>query len=141
MKYSKQNIVQFIKFGLVGASNTIVSTGVYWILTFFGIHYIIANAVGFVVGTLNAYILNDKFVFKKEEGEERSTAKTGAKVFISYGLSFLLSTILLMLWIDILEISEYIAPIINVCITTPLNFIMNKFWAFKNKKKESERNE
>ena len=135
MKVSKQSIVQFIKFGLVGASNTIVSTVVYWIFTFLGVHYTIANAAGFVFGTLNAYILNDKFVFKKQEGEQRSTAKTGTKVFISYGVSFLLSTLLLTLWIEVLNISEYIAPVINVCITTPLNFIMNKFWAFRNKKK------
>ena len=136
----KHFIIQFIKFSFVGISNTLVSMLFYYLFTFFGIHYIMANTAGFLFGTLNAYILNSKYVFPTKD-EKQQTIKTGTKVFISYGLSFLLSTALLMLWIDVLKISEYIAPIINVCITTPLNFIMNKFWAFKNKKKESERNE
>ena len=130
---NKKSIVQFIKFGLVGCSNTLISVVSCWILIYFGVHYLIANTIGFILGTLNAYVLNNKFVFKAKEEEHRSVAKTGVKVFISYGISFLLSTILLTFWVEIVHISDYIAPVINVCITTPLNFLMNKFWAFKNK--------
>ncbi|MEG2931919.1 MAG: GtrA family protein [Ruthenibacterium sp.] len=28
-------------------------------------------------------------------------------------------------------VSEWIAPVINLVITIPLNFILNKFWTFK----------
>ena len=44
--------VQFIKFGMVGVSNTVVSLATYYLFTFFGVHYLIANALGFVTGTL-----------------------------------------------------------------------------------------
>lgn len=53
------------------------------------------------------------------------------KVYISYGSTFLLSTGLLYLMVDIAGISEYIAPLINLCATVPLNFVLNKFWVFK----------
>ena len=36
--------VQFIKFGMVGVSNTVVSLATYYLFTFFGVHYLIANA-------------------------------------------------------------------------------------------------
>ena len=51
--------VQFIKFGMVGVSNTVVSLATYYLFTFFGVHYLIANALGFVtgiIGTANSYL-------------------------------------------------------------------------------------
>lgn len=130
-KKKHQTLVQFVKFGFVGVSNTLVSLAVYYLCIFFGIYYIVANALGFIFGTLNAYFWNNKYVFKQTGKETRPAVQTGIKVFIAYGISFLLSTVLLYLWVDVLSISAQIAPIINVCITTPFNFLMNKLWAFK----------
>ena len=129
-------IIQFIKFGMVGALNTIISLVTYYILIHFNVNYIIANTIGFILGTLNAYYWNNRYVFKKEEDEKRSTVKSGIKVFISYGFTFLLGTFLLILWVDILNIPENIAPVINLIITIPLNFVLNKLWAFKNERKK-----
>ena len=133
MDFFKHFIIQFIKFSFVGISNTLVSMLFYYLFTFFGIHYIMANTAGFLFGTLNAYILNSKYVFPTKD-EKQQTIKTGTKVFISYGLTFILSTLLLTLLVQVIGISKYIAPIINICITTPLNFLLNKFWAFRCKK-------
>jgi putative flippase GtrA len=33
--------------------------------------------------------------------------------------------------VNYLNISEFIAPILNLIITIPLNFLLNKFWAFR----------
>ena len=41
----KQIIVQFIKFGIIGVSNTLINIGIYYILVFVGVHYIIANTI------------------------------------------------------------------------------------------------
>ncbi len=135
MAEEKNNLVktfwQFIKFGMVGASNTVISLVIYYIGLYLNLHYVLSNVLGFIAGTLNAYYWNNKYVFKKEEGEERSTAKSVTKVFISYGISLGLSTVLLVLWVDVLHISERIAPLLNLCVTIPLNFVMNKFWAFR----------
>ena len=135
MTEEKNNLVktfwQFIKFGMVGASNTLISLVIYYIGLYLNVHYVLSNVLGFIAGTLNAYYWNNKYVFKKEEGEERSTAKSVTKVFISYGISLGLSTVLLVLCVDVLHISERIAPLLNLCVTIPLNFVMNKFWAFR----------
>ena len=119
---------QFIKFGIVGISNTVISLVIYYVLVFLNLHYIVANAVGFAVSVLNAYYWNNKFVFKKStEGHKKSLLKT----FISYGSTFILGTILLFVMVNYVGISEFVAPIINLFLTIPLNFLLNKFWAFK----------
>lgn len=54
------------------------------------------------------------------------------KVYFSYVTTLLLSIILLYIFVDHLHISDKVAPIISVIITTPINFVMNKLWAFRN---------
>ena len=127
-------IKQFIKFGIVGLSNTLISYVVYVVLVYLKMHYILANIIGFLVSVLNAYYWNNKYVFKEQEGEQRVWWKTLGKTFLSYaGTGLVLSNVLLVVWVDWLGISEIIAPIINLLITVPLNFIMNKYWALRQK--------
>ena len=50
--------------------------------------------------------------------------------FFSYGGTSLLSTFLL--WLEVqLGVSKVIAPVVNLIITIPLNFVINKFWTFR----------
>lgn len=129
----KKLIVQFIKFGIVGVSNTLISLAIYYVLVYFNCNYIVANTLGFIISVLNAYYWNNKYVFKSKEKVDgkKDKLKQLVKVYMSYGVTFLLSTVLLYVMVDLMNISEYIAPIINLCITVPLNFVMNKLWAFK----------
>lgn len=128
----KKLIVQFIKFGIVGVSNTLISLAIYYILVYFNCNYIVANTIGFIISVLNAYYWNNKYVFKsKEELGKRDKIKKLVKVYMSYGVTFVLSTVLLYVMVDLMHISEYLAPILNLCVTVPINFVMNKLWAFK----------
>ncbi len=132
-------MLQFIKFGIVGFSNTIISYLVYTVLTYFGIPYVVANIIGFIVSVLNSFFWNNKFVFKKNEGEDRNVWWTLCKTFISYaGTGLILSNILLVFFIEKIEISKFIAPIFGLIITIPINFLVNKFWSFKTIKTEIE---
>lgn len=125
---TKNNIYQFIKFGLVGCSNTVISLAIYYVLVYFKINYIIANIVGFIVSVLNAYYWNSKYVFKSNNNNKKSKI---IKTYCSYGLTFLLSNGLLYFQVDILGISKIIAPIVSLLVTIPTNFLLNKFWTFK----------
>ncbi len=121
-------VVQFIKFGLVGVSNTLVSLGVYYLLVYLGVHYIAANLAGFVLGTLNSYFWHNKYVF---QAQKRKHLQALLKTFLAYGGSFLLGTLLLYMMVDVWGLSEYFAPLLNLLVTIPLNFLINKYWAFK----------
>lgn len=128
IKESKNVIVQFVKFGVVGVSNTLISLFIYYFLVYFNVNVVAANTAGFIVSVLNAYFWNNKYVFKKSES---GNLKPLIKTFASYGSTFLLSTILLIIMVYHLNISKNIAPIINLIVTIPLNFLLNKFWTFK----------
>ena len=93
-----------------------------------GINYLIANAVGFIVTVFNAYVLQSKFVFeKKSKGHGKAVLKT----YSAYGFTFLVSTGLLYLMVSVFGISKYIAPILVLFVTVPLNFCLNKFWVYR----------
>lgn len=127
----KENIIQFIKFGIVGVSNTAVSYIVYWIGVNLGLFYLLASVLGFVVSVLNSFYWNNKYVFKSGTGK-RSIWETLMKTFVAYaGTGLILSNALLVIWIEWFEISELWAPIINIPVTTVINFLVNKFWAYR----------
>jgi len=121
-------VKQFIKFGIVGVSNTLLFLAIYYVLVLLDVHYLIANIAAFVLSVLNAFFWNSKFVFNESR---KSIPMQLAKAYVAYGFTFLLSTGTLFLMVDILGISEFIAPLLNLCITVPINFLVNKFWAFK----------
>ena len=124
---SKDNLIQFFKFGLVGLSNTAVGFGIYYILFFCGVNYLIANVASWLVSVFNAFYWNNKYVFRSGSGWWKTLFRT----YITYGASLLVSTLLMYALVEYLHVSPVIAPVICLLVTVPLNFLLNKFWAFK----------
>ena len=124
---SKKSFIQFFKFGLVGLSNTAVGFGIYYILFFCGVNYLIANVVSWLVSVFNAFYWNNKYVFQSGNGWRKTLFRT----YVSYGASLLVSTLLMYVLVEHFLISPVIAPVICLLVTVPLNFLLNKFWAFK----------
>ena len=136
----RQTFKEFLQFGLVGVSNTIISYLLYVVTLLLvsksGVKfdYIIANIVSWLLSVLWSFYWNTKFVFKKEEGEKRNIWAALFKTYVSYGFTgLILNNILSVLWVSVLHISKMLAPIINLVISIPINFFMNKLWAFGKK--------
>ena len=90
------------------------------------------NIVGFVLSVLWSFYWNNRLVFTVKEGEHRSMWKALLKTYLSYGFTgIILSNVLSWVWITQLGISKFIAPVINLLFSVPINFVMNKLWAFK----------
>lgn len=120
---------QFIKFGIIGASNTIVSTSIYYLFIWMDPKlYFVGNVVGWIVSVFNSFYWNNRFVFTKSEF---SWGQKLLRTYLAYGGSFIVGSITLVVLVSVLGVSEWLAPWINIVITIPLNFILNKFWAFK----------
>lgn len=144
----EQAFMQFVKFALVGVTNTLMSTFINWgtlllldqLGGFEGIDKYIGNTVAFILSVLWSYMLNSKFVFKEsEDGEKRVWWKTLLKTYAAYAFTGLgLSNIISWLCVDVWGISKYIAPLINLVISVPINYVMNKFWAYRQKDKDPE---
>ncbi len=141
---------QFVQFCIVGGTNFLVSllvySGVLFLFRLFPdfrftavlqddttIKAQIANVLAFVISVLNAYVLNRIWVFRKEA---KKTGKGAiVRFFSSYAFTFTLSMFLTWFWINVTHFSEFIVPFLNVLITTPLNFLLSKFFTFREKRK------
>lgn len=78
---SWNKICQFMKFGMVGISNTIISYITYVLLIAMDMHYLLASFLGFWVSVINAYYWNNKYVFKANNNEKRTWWHTFVKTF------------------------------------------------------------
>jgi len=120
---------QFVRFGVVGLSNTAISLAIYYVFILIDKDlYLIGNVVGFFVSVLNAYYWSNKYVFQKSV---KGHVKPIIKTYMSYGITFLLSTGLLFTLVEYLQVPEAIAPLIILIVTIPMNFLLNKYWSFK----------
>ena len=133
---------QFIKFGLVGVSNTIIGYLIYALslkgmrlLNLWPLYDIyIAQFIMFVLSVAWSYFWNNRFVFKGNVKTKKDIIISLLKTYATYAFtSLFLSEVLLMFWVRIAGINEYIAPVLNLVITVPLNFLLQKYWAFKKK--------
>ena len=81
----KKGIIQFIKFGTVGAINTVLSyaitNGAYYLLH---LHEQISNIIAFVITVFISFMLNGRFVFT-ENKEERNFWKSLLASYSLYG--------------------------------------------------------
>ena len=49
---------KLLKFGLVGIFNTLITIISFWILLKFGMNYLIANTIAYLIGVANSYYWN-----------------------------------------------------------------------------------
>lgn len=127
-----EKIMQFAKFCIVGVSNFLISYVIYSILILRGYNKEFSNLMGFLISVLNSYYWNSRYVFKDTGQKKRSWIKSLFKTYMSYMFSGLVLTeLLLILWVDVLGIPQLLAPVLSLLITTPVNFIANKLWAFR----------
>lgn len=152
----KKLLVQFIKFGLVGVSNTVVYYLVYALVYTFSDNYILSNVIGWAISVINAYIWQNMFVFREQENKaKRVWWRVLIKTYMAYAFTGLIvNNVLLWLWMDVIGIGNYcngvilwlesvgvmmtaerfagyIAPLLNAAVTIPTNFVINKFWAYR----------
>lgn len=129
-----QKLWQFIKFGIVGLSNTLISLAVYEACIFLGVHYLLADPIGLVVSVVNAYYWNNRCVFG--DGQKKPFShhvRMYFKSLAAYGGAAIVNLLLLALWVEIVGIPEWLAPFINMAVTIPINFLVNKYWTFGKK--------
>ena len=124
-----QNIIHFIRFGLVGVSGTIINLLVLYVLTeFFSLQYWLVIPFSYWLGITNNYIWNRKYTFNSTD-----------KSFLHEYFKFLLSMLLGAIGYDIsvLFLTEYFdiwyfySAIISLVVSTSINFLLSKLWVFK----------
>lgn len=154
------SMVQFIKFCFVGVSNTLISYGIdmlcYYILfvnlSFAGLSgtlgklhiacppdrakVIVITIIAFTISVTNSFFWNNRFVFV---GERTGTEKIRVylKTVLCYGFTGILLSPYLKILLTERGVPYWFSAIITLVITVPINYLLNKFWAYaKTQRKE-----
>lgn len=95
---------------------------------------VVLTTLAFIAGTIHSFLLNSRFVFRsKSKRTAGQVASSFGKTTLCYGLTGLLLAPALRLWLVGLGIPYWAASLLSLIVTIPLNFILNKCWAFAEK--------
>jgi putative flippase GtrA len=120
---------KLLKFGLVGVVNTLISIACYILFVKLGMHYILANIISYMIGVVNSYYWNKKWVFQYKQNHLSVFAK-----FIIVNLVVLcINTSSLFLFVHKFGLNQYLAQFMSTVLGMGINFILNKKWTFESK--------
>jgi putative flippase GtrA len=121
-------MMQFVKFGIVGVSNTLLFLAVYTVLLKgFGVWYLAASAVGFIVGAVNGFLLNRRWTFRGHVGDALTPVRWG--IVQSGGL--LLNLGLVALCVSGLGMDELAGQAVAIAVVVVVTFLANRAWTFR----------
>jgi putative flippase GtrA len=121
-------LVQFVKFGIVGVSNTLIAFAVYTVLLKgFGVWYIAASAIGFAVGATNGFLLNRRWTFREHVGDAFTPVRWGIVQTCGLGLNLGL----LYLFVHDAGLDKLLAQAFATSVVTVSTFLVNRAWTFR----------
>ena len=117
-----------MKFGIVGVSNTLLTFAVYTLLLkVFGVWYLAASAIGFVVGAINGFLLNRRWTFRGHIGD----ALTPVRWTVVQGCGLGLNEGLLYVFVGGAGLDKLLGQACATAIVTVLTFFANRAWTFR----------
>ena len=121
-------VAQFVKFGIVGLSNTLLTLVVYTVLLkVFGVWYLAASAIGFVVGATNGFLLNRRWTFREHVGD----ALTPVRWAIVQSCGLAIDEGLLYLFVHDAHVDKLLAQVFATAVVTVTTFFVNRAWTFR----------
>jgi putative flippase GtrA len=121
-------LVQFVKFGIVGVSNTLLTLVVYTVLLkVFGVWYLAASGIGFVVGAINGFLLNRRWTFRDHVGDALTPVRWGVVQTCGLGVD----EGLLFLFVHDAHLDKLIAQVCATAVVTVTTFFVNRAWTFR----------
>lgn len=130
----KQQLVPFL---LIGVGCAVIDFGItHSLIEFMGMQRDFAKAVGWVFGTVAAYVLNSKFSF-----QSKINAKKAGAVFVLYAVTFAVQMVLWRVTDSPLTSLGLVNPWKNVVsfviaqgVATVTNFELQRHWIFRGSK-------
>ena len=110
----------FIRFLIIGTVNTVVTYLIYVGLVVF-MPYALAYTITMALGIYLSYFLNARYVFRS-----KLNLASALQYPAVYLVQYLLGLLLLYLLVEKLGVSKFLAPLLIVCITVPVTYVLSR---------------
>ena len=124
---------QFLRFCVVGASNTAITLVSFAVAVGAGVPYIAASCGAFALGALNGYSLNRIWTFRAGAFSSRGFARYG----LAQGLSLAVNAGLLALLVEDAGMAKVPAQAIVLPLVSALTFVVNRQWVFTTRRERA----
>lgn len=126
--------ITFIRFIIVGCINTLVGTSVMFLsYNFLHFGYWISSALNYIIGSIVSYYLNKNYTFQKKTHNKSTIIRFIINIsccyIIAYGVAKPIVRLLLMSFDAVIQ--ENVAMIVGMGLFVILNYIGQRFFAFK----------
>jgi len=129
--YKYKEVISYIAFGV---ATTIVNFVVFFICKdMLGIDYKISNAISWFLSVLFAFFTNKYFVFGSKHDDLGSFVREILLFYWYRILSFVIDMALMILMIEVLNISDFWSKMATQVAVVVLNYFFSKFFIFNKK--------
>lgn len=126
----------FVKFVLVGFVNVLVGATIMFVFyNVFHLSYWVSSFSNYFFGSIVSYFLNKHFTFNYHEQGFASIVKFALNIVVCYVIAYSIAKPF-MQWLlsDFsITIQENVSMAFGMCLFTALNYLGQRFFAFKNK--------
>jgi putative flippase GtrA len=123
------NWLALVRFAVVGASGYAVNLAVFAVSVHaLGLDYRVAAVLAFLVALTNNFTWNRRWTFSARDGHLGFQA---ARFLVVSLVAFGFSLVLLAVLVEDAELPRVVAQAIAIAAATPLGFLGNKLWSFR----------
>src|SRR5437763_2378589 len=126
--------IQFVRFCAVGASGYAVNLAIYAALLAFGLHYLAAAAIAFLVAAASNYLWNRVWTFRTSDAPLLSQ---GGRALAVSALSLGANQLFLLVLVEA-GAGHLPGQAVAIGLATPFSFAANKLWAFAEAPSDAE---
>ena len=123
---------QFLLYCVVGAANTLITWGVFYVMNkLLGVDEVLSSVVSYGAGIVNGFFWSTRTVFKT-----KGTVTNLTKFIIVNVLMIGLNALLVWLFHEKLGVDSFISQMLATPFTFIGNYTLNKLWTFSKGKQE-----
>lgn len=124
----RRGVRQFVKFGIVGLSSTIIDWGIFYLLNHYMVYYLTAKVMSFSVAVINSFIWNRRWTFRSQDPNRN---KEFIKFLLISLVGLTINALIMYVAVSVYGTRKIVGLIFATGITTSWNFLANKFYTFR----------
>lgn len=123
---------EMVKYLIGGVMSTIVNWAVYAICSRgLCIHYMVSNAIAFIIGLIFAYVVNKVMVFESKSFHPVDVCREFFLFSFGRVASWGIETVLMYTCVEIIVMNDLVAKFICLMVVTVTNYLFSKLLVFR----------